>query len=122
MLGPSTPQKDFEYVYAPLKNVVSMVHPSDLAFGGWDCGSTDLVDAVNRAQVFEPVFQRQICPHWRMLHLSHSPLAVAPSVVTGRVLLHGRHSAEHSRFWHRRSRRDDNVFIAGDHFKSERPR
>ena len=45
------------------KNVVSMVHPSGLAMGGWDCSSTDLVDTMNRAQVFEPELQRQICPH-----------------------------------------------------------
>jgi len=55
--------KDFEEVYAPLKNVVPMVDPSDLAIGGWDCSSTNLADAMRRAQVFEPELQRQLRPH-----------------------------------------------------------
>ena len=41
-------KKDFEEVYAPLKNVVPRVDPSDLAIGGWDCSSTNLADLLHR--------------------------------------------------------------------------
>ena len=58
---------DFEEVYAPLKNVVPMGDPSDSAIVGWDCSSTNLADAMNRAQLFEPEFQRQLCPPWRII-------------------------------------------------------
>jgi len=54
--------KDFEEVYAPLKDMIPMVDPANLALGGWDCSSMNLGDAMKRAQVLEPELQRQLRP------------------------------------------------------------
>ena len=88
-VGTINTQKDFEEVYAPLKNVVPMAHPSDLAIGGWECSSTSLADAMRRAQVFDPELQRQICPHWRILHLSQPSSTQSSGCYTIVSLLEG---------------------------------
>ena len=66
--------KDFEEVYAPLKNVVPMVDSLDSAIGGWDCNSTILADAMRRAQVLEPEFQWELRP--RMENITLPPATV----------------------------------------------
>jgi len=51
-----------EDVYAPLKNMVPMVDPNDIVFGGWDINGANLADAMERAQVLDWDLQRQLIP------------------------------------------------------------
>ncbi|EGG19644.1 inositol-3-phosphate synthase [Cavenderia fasciculata] len=51
--------------YIPLKNIVPMVHPNDIVFGGWDINSANLADAMERAEVLEYDLQRQLVPHMK---------------------------------------------------------
>ena len=47
-------------VYAPLNQVLPMVHPNDLVLGGWDISSLDLASAMTRAKVLDYDIQRQV--------------------------------------------------------------
>lgn len=49
--------KDMEEVFVPLKDVVPMLNPTDLAIGGWDCSGVDLAEAMCRAEVLEVTLQ-----------------------------------------------------------------
>eukprot|EP01133_Synstelium_polycarpum_P014246 gene14246-16813_t len=51
--------------YIPLKNIVPMVHPNDIVFGGWDINSANLADAMERAEVLEIDLQKQLIPHMK---------------------------------------------------------
>ncbi|KAN0000939.1 hypothetical protein ACTFIZ_001390 [Dictyostelium cf. discoideum] len=51
--------------YVPLKNLIPMVHPNDIVFGGWDINNANLADAMQRAQVFDYDLQVQLIPHMK---------------------------------------------------------
>jgi len=54
-----------EDVYVALKNLVPMVEPNDIIFGGWDINGANLAEAMERAQVLEWDLQRQLIPHMK---------------------------------------------------------
>ncbi|KAI9465242.1 inositol-3-phosphate synthase [Lactarius psammicola] len=54
-------------VYAPLSDLLPMVHPNDLVLGGWDISSVPLDAAMKRAAVLEWDLQRQVAPHMKEL-------------------------------------------------------
>lgn len=54
-------------VYAPLSDVLPMVHPNDLVLGGWDISGLPLDAAMKRAAVLEWDLQRQVAPHMKQL-------------------------------------------------------
>ncbi|KAI0061195.1 putative inositol-3-phosphate synthase [Artomyces pyxidatus] len=49
-------------VYAPLSDLLPMVHPNDLVLGGWDISGASLDEAMKRAAVLEWDLQRQVAP------------------------------------------------------------
>ncbi|KAF2239098.1 Myo-inositol-1-phosphate synthase [Viridothelium virens] len=49
-----THAKTGEEVNIPYHNMLPMVHPNDLAIGGWDISGMNLADAMDRAAVLEP--------------------------------------------------------------------
>eukprot|EP01114_Cavostelium_apophysatum_P007137 TRINITY_DN188_c0_g1_i1.p1 TRINITY_DN188_c0_g1~~TRINITY_DN188_c0_g1_i1.p1 ORF type:complete len:522 (-),score=201.13 TRINITY_DN188_c0_g1_i1:75-1640(-) len=49
-------------VFVALKNVVPMVDPNDIVFGGWDINGANLAEAMERAQVLDWDLQRQLIP------------------------------------------------------------
>ncbi|KAN0012488.1 hypothetical protein ACTFIU_007792 [Dictyostelium citrinum] len=51
--------------YIPLKNLIPMVHPNDIVFGGWDINNANLAEAMQRAQVFDYDLQVQLIPHMK---------------------------------------------------------
>lgn len=54
-----------EETFAPLRNMLPMVHPNDIVFGGWDINSANLAQAMERAQVLDWDLQRQLIPHMK---------------------------------------------------------
>ena len=50
-------------VYAPLNQILPMVHPNDFVLGGWDISSLDIAAAMERAKVLEWDIQRQVAPY-----------------------------------------------------------
>mmetsp|Transcript_17940 Transcript_17940/g.26870 ORF Transcript_17940/g.26870 Transcript_17940/m.26870 type:complete len:520 (-) Transcript_17940:159-1718(-) len=54
-----------EEVYAPLSSVLPMVHPNNLAVGGWDISKMNLGDAMQRACVFPISLQDRLYPMMR---------------------------------------------------------
>ena len=44
-------------VNVPLHDMLPMVHPNDLAIGGWDISGLNLAEAMDRAQVLEPTLK-----------------------------------------------------------------
>ena len=52
-------------IYAPLANLLPMVHPNDLVLGGWDISGLTMDKAMERAQVLEYDLQRQVAPYMR---------------------------------------------------------
>jgi len=51
-----------EPVYVTLKNLLPMVEPNDIVFGGWDINKANLAEAMERAQVLDWDLQRQLIP------------------------------------------------------------
>ena len=49
-----------EEVNIPFHNVLPMLHPNDLALGGWDISGMNLAAAMDRAQVLEPSLKQQV--------------------------------------------------------------
>ncbi|PVV03629.1 hypothetical protein BB560_001881 [Smittium megazygosporum] len=47
-------------IFVPFNNLIPMVHPNDVVFGGWDISSLALGDAMTRAEVFPYDLQRQL--------------------------------------------------------------
>lgn len=43
-----------EEINVPFHDMLPMVHPNDLAIGGWDISGLNLADSMDRAQVLEP--------------------------------------------------------------------
>jgi len=58
-------QQTGEDVYALLKNVVPMVEPNDIVFGGWDINGANLAEAMERAEVLDWDLQRQLIPYMK---------------------------------------------------------
>ncbi|KAH9965495.1 inositol-3-phosphate synthase [Russula dissimulans] len=54
-------------VYAPLSDLLPMVHPNDLVLGGWDISGVPLDAAMKRAAVLEWDLQRQVAPYMKQL-------------------------------------------------------
>jgi len=54
-----------EDVYVALKNMVPMVQPNDIVFGGWDISGMNLADAMERAKVLDWDLQRQLIPYMK---------------------------------------------------------
>ncbi|KAI0263818.1 inositol-3-phosphate synthase [Gloeopeniophorella convolvens] len=50
-------------VYAPLSDLLPMVHPNDLVLSGWDISGVPLDAAMKRAAVLEWDLQRQVAPY-----------------------------------------------------------
>lgn len=46
-----------EEINVPFHNVLPMVHPNDLAIGGWDISGMGIADAMDRSQVLEPTLK-----------------------------------------------------------------
>ncbi|KAH8979184.1 inositol-3-phosphate synthase [Lactarius hatsudake] len=63
-LGVDATGKD---VYAPLSDLLPMVHPNDLVLGGWDISGVPLDAAMKRAAVLEWDLQRQVAPYMKEL-------------------------------------------------------
>eukprot|EP00899_Mesostigma_viride_P024043 jgi/Mesvir1/4823/Mv25060-RA.1 len=51
-----------EDVYTPFKNLLPMVNPNDIVFGGWDISGMGIADAMERAKVLDVDVQRQCYP------------------------------------------------------------
>ncbi|KAF2762769.1 myo-inositol-phosphate synthase [Pseudovirgaria hyperparasitica] len=49
-----TDSKSGKEINIPFHDLLPMVHPNDLAIGGWDISGMNLSDAMDRAQVLEP--------------------------------------------------------------------
>lgn len=47
-------------VNIPFRDILPMVHPNDLAIGGWDISGMNLADAMDRAAVLEPTLKAQV--------------------------------------------------------------
>jgi myo-inositol-1-phosphate synthase len=52
-------------VYTPINNMLPMLHPNDIVWGGWDISSMNLGDAMKRSKVFEIELQKQLYPHMK---------------------------------------------------------
>lgn len=55
-----TDAKTGEEVNVPFHDMLPMVHPNDLAVGGWDISSMNIADSMDRAQVLEPSLKHQV--------------------------------------------------------------
>jgi myo-inositol-1-phosphate synthase len=55
-----TNAKTAKDVNIPFRNVLPMVHPNDLAIGGWDISGLNLSAAMDRAAVLEPTLKAQV--------------------------------------------------------------
>ncbi|GAQ47609.1 myo-inositol-1-phosphate synthase [Aspergillus tubingensis] len=55
-----TDAKTGEEINIPFHDMLPMVHPNDLAIGGWDISSMNLADSMDRAQVLEPTLKQQV--------------------------------------------------------------
>ena len=49
-----TDPSNVQEINVPFHDMLPMVHPNDLAIGGWDISGMNLADAMDRAQVLEP--------------------------------------------------------------------
>ena len=52
-------------VHVPFGKILPMVDPNDIVIGGWDISGTDMVQAMERAQVLDYDLQRQVAPYMR---------------------------------------------------------
>mmetsp|Transcript_21218 Transcript_21218/g.61757 ORF Transcript_21218/g.61757 Transcript_21218/m.61757 type:complete len:543 (-) Transcript_21218:527-2155(-) len=52
-------------VYTPMSNMLPMVKPNDVVWGGWDISKTNLGDAMKRSKVFDIDLQKQLYPHMK---------------------------------------------------------
>ena len=55
-----TDAKTGEEINVPFHDMLPMVHPNDLAVGGWDISSMNLAAAMDRAQVLEPALKQSV--------------------------------------------------------------
>lgn len=52
--------KTGEEINIPFRDLLPMVHPDDLAIGGWDISSLNLAASMDRAQVLEPSLKSMV--------------------------------------------------------------
>lgn len=52
-------------VYTPLKNMLPMVNPDNIVWGGWDINSMNLGDAMKRSEVLDVDLQKRLYPHMK---------------------------------------------------------
>jgi myo-inositol-1-phosphate synthase len=64
-LNIGTDEKTGEEYFVPFKNIVPMVDPNEIVFGGWDINKADLAEAMERAAVFDYDLQRQLAPYMK---------------------------------------------------------
>ena len=50
-------------VYTPMHNMLPMINPNDIVWGGWDINSMNLGEAMKRSKVLDYDLQRQLYPH-----------------------------------------------------------
>ena len=55
-----TDAKSGKEINIPFHDVLPMVHPNDLAIGGWDISGMDMAQAMDRAAVLEPTLKDQV--------------------------------------------------------------
>jgi len=56
-----------EEIYVPLKDMLPMVSPNDIVWGGWDINGANLAQAMERAQVLDYDLQRQLIPYMKQM-------------------------------------------------------
>lgn len=54
-------------IYTPLSNMLPMVHPNDVVWGGWDINGMNLGEAMKRSQVLDVELQKQLYPHMEQI-------------------------------------------------------
>ena len=54
-----------DIVYTPISNMLPMIKPDDLVWGGWDISSMNLGDAMKRAKVLDVELQKQLYPYMK---------------------------------------------------------
>jgi len=52
-------------IYTPLHNMLPMVNPNEIVWGGWDINSTNLADAMKRSKVLDYDLQKKLYPHMK---------------------------------------------------------
>eukprot|EP00549_Striatella_unipunctata_P012001 CAMPEP_0118678818 /NCGR_PEP_ID=MMETSP0800-20121206/3433_1 /TAXON_ID=210618 ORGANISM="Striatella unipunctata, Strain CCMP2910" /NCGR_SAMPLE_ID=MMETSP0800 /ASSEMBLY_ACC=CAM_ASM_000638 /LENGTH=426 /DNA_ID=CAMNT_0006574723 /DNA_START=179 /DNA_END=1459 /DNA_ORIENTATION=- len=52
-------------VYTPMKNMLPMVNPDEIVWGGWDISSMNLGDAMKRSKVLDSNLQQKLYPHMK---------------------------------------------------------
>lgn len=52
-------------VYVPISNMLPMIHPNDVVWGGWDINDLNLGDAMKRAGVLDINLQQQLYPYMK---------------------------------------------------------
>ena len=52
-------------VYTPMKNMLPMVDPSEVVWGGWDINKMNLGDAMRRSKVLDVDLQNKLYPHMK---------------------------------------------------------
>jgi len=52
-------------VYTPMSNMLPIIKPDDLVWGGWDISSLNLGDAMKRAKVLDVQLQNQLYPYMK---------------------------------------------------------
>ena len=50
-------------VYVPMKNMLPMVNPNDIVWGGWDINGMNLGEAMKRSKVLDVDLQKKLYPH-----------------------------------------------------------
>jgi myo-inositol-1-phosphate synthase len=66
-------------VYTPLQNMLPMVDPSEVVWGGWDINSMNLGDAMKRSKVLDYGLQQQLYPH--MVQIKPLPSVYFPDFI-----------------------------------------
>ena len=52
-------------IYTPLGNMLPLLHPDDIVWGGWDINGMNLGDAMKRARVLDYDLQRRLYPYMK---------------------------------------------------------
>jgi len=52
-------------IYVPLNQILPLANPNDIVLGGWDISSTNLADAMRRAEVLEYDLQTKCAPYMK---------------------------------------------------------
>jgi myo-inositol-1-phosphate synthase len=68
-----------EPVHIPFKDILPMVCPNDIVFGGWDISSLDLGESMRRAEVIDYNLQEQLRPH--MTSMKPLPSIYSPDFI-----------------------------------------